>query len=171
MPFQSEKQRERPCAFCQEPVALKIARDIVRKHYCSRACRQKGRYAAGEYDMGALRAKIKNRTGKLPVSCDLCGASFVRTTNRHRICFNCAPNKAWSSRARRYGIGKPQWETLLAAQDGTCALCDRPPTVVDHDHATGATRGLVCNRCNLALHALDVDGWVERAKEYVSSRS
>lgn len=42
---------------------------------------------------------------------------------------------------------------MLVAQGGKCAICDQPfKTIdVDHDHATGAVRGLLCRRCNLGV--------------------
>lgn len=56
-----------------------------------------------------------------------------------------------------YGISLADYDRMLAAQDGKCAICKRPPTGnnraekslhVDHDHVTGATRALLCTRCN-----------------------
>jgi len=57
---------------------------------------------------------------------------------------------------RVYGITEAQYEALLAAQDGRCGACGRPPArgrvlVVDHDHDTREIRGLLCARCNRAL--------------------
>jgi hypothetical protein len=65
-------------------------------------------------------------------------------------------------RSREYHLGKTfgitveQYEEMLAAQGGGCAICHRPPRPdialhVDHDHETDQVRGLVCFRCNNAL--------------------
>ncbi len=63
----------------------------------------------------------------------------------------------------RYGITLEEYRRLLAVQNGACAICHQGETrrhwwggevyllAVDHDHETGKTRGLLCNRCNRAL--------------------
>ena len=63
---------------------------------------------------------------------------------------------------RKYGITPAEYDELLDRQGGGCAICGRPPTPgislhVDHDHATGAIRGLLCFRCNNALGDFDDD--------------
>lgn len=40
------------------------------------------------------------------------------------------------------------WWRLYEVQDGRCALCWHPPNVIDHDHESGAVRGLLCWACN-----------------------
>lgn len=57
---------------------------------------------------------------------------------------------------RRFGITPEQYDEMLAAQGGGCAICGRPPRDdsslhVDHDHATGAVRALLCFDCNAGL--------------------
>jgi hypothetical protein len=58
---------------------------------------------------------------------------------------------------RKYGITIKQFEAMLAAQGGTCAVCAGPPLGkgnqyhVDHDHRTGRIRGILCHKCNVAL--------------------
>jgi hypothetical protein len=57
---------------------------------------------------------------------------------------------------RKFGLTPAEYESKLAAQGGGCALCGRAPAPgrqldIDHDHKTGAVRGLVCNTCNQGL--------------------
>jgi len=55
------------------------------------------------------------------------------------------------------------YDDLFIEQEGVCKICktaDSKTTltdnlVVDHDHSTGETRGLLCNTCNIALGHLD----------------
>jgi hypothetical protein len=77
---------------------------------------------------------------------------------------------------RKYGITIDEYNTLLAKQAGVCALCRHPTRRgtyggnldVDHDHATGKVRGLLCTSCNHALGVLgdNVEG-LELALKYL----
>lgn len=62
----------------------------------------------------------------------------------------------------RGGLSLDEYRALFDAQDGLCAACGQPETkvhrngtvirlAVDHDHETGAVRGLLCSRCNYSL--------------------
>jgi len=64
-------------------------------------------------------------------------------------------------RCARYGITTDAYE--LMANEG-CAICRANPEFdssvrlhIDHDHDTGVVRGLLCQRCNLAIGHLDDD--------------
>lgn len=54
-------------------------------------------------------------------------------------------------------ITEEEYQQRLQEQNGLCALCSGPQThgggrlCIDHDHATGAVRGLLCHHCNKAL--------------------
>lgn len=56
---------------------------------------------------------------------------------------------------RHYKISHADYNAMLAAQSGVCAVCGSAPNgkrlFVDHDHATGRVRGLLCHCCNMAL--------------------
>ena len=66
----------------------------------------------------------------------------------------------WRRLARFYGISREQYEGLLAKQGGVCGICRKPPQeplCVDHFHATGRMRGLLCRKCNTVLGSYDDD--------------
>ena len=65
---------------------------------------------------------------------------------------------------KKYGLTPEQYEDMHERQNGQCASCGEPERgrnqygplrlAVDHDHATGVVRGLLCMRCNRALGML-----------------
>ena len=62
--------------------------------------------------------------------------------------------RARARRLQRYGLTPDLYDALWAQQNGGCAICAQslePSLHVDHDHVTGAVRGLLCNSCNSAL--------------------
>lgn len=97
--------------------------------------------------------------------------------NRYR---SANPDKVavWTERGRsrkqelgarygKYGTTRDDIQRMLDDQSGKCFLCQRAfadlpiprngtdAIAVDHDHATGEIRGLLCRRCNSGL------GWYE----------
>lgn|SRR5262245_9040289 len=59
-----------------------------------------------------------------------------------------------------YGITAEDFDAMLAAQEGKCAGCGAVfegacRAVVDHCHATGKVRGLLCHGCNLTVGFLE----------------
>ena len=58
----------------------------------------------------------------------------------------------------RYGLMVERVDAMIAAQDGLCAICrTKAPAHVDHDHATGEVRGILCFTCNVGLGNLRDD--------------
>jgi hypothetical protein len=76
-------------------------------------------------------------------------------------------------REREFGLTHEEFLALHGAQGGVCAICgngnDGPRQLsIDHDHATGAVRGLLCDRCNPMLgYARDNTAVLEAAIEYL----
>src|ERR1035441_8308495 len=98
--------------------------------------------------------------------CKKCGGTqrFVKT----RYCVPCRrmyQNKTERSKTKdrreymrnwyifvTYGLSEDAYNNRLEKQNGVCAICFALPTTqqlrVDHDHNTGAVRGLLCAKCN-----------------------
>ena len=59
------------------------------------------------------------------------------------------------TRARGLGVDDDRYHQMLEEQGGGCAICGTTPKTrrlnVDHDHRTGAVRGLLCHACNRFL--------------------
>lgn len=102
--------------------------------------------------------------------------------NPRKICKSCSwqqrktandSNPNWKAQRRatlirfKYGIEPEQYDSMLEAQGGRCAVCNEISSEllhVDHDHSCcpdshktcgNCVRGLLCRRCNLALGYLD----------------
>lgn len=78
---------------------------------------------------------------------------------------------------RSYGLEHGTYDTMLAAQDGKCAICKttEPGTRlvrfhIDHCHTSNVVRGLLCEHCNRGLgHFKDDPALMRRAADYLSS--
>ena len=90
--------------------------------------------------------------------------------------------KQWERHARRshlkrhYGLTPEAFDRIFDEQGRTCAICGaeeakdergfRPH--VDHCHATGRVRGILCGRCNKGLGLFHDDaGLIKRAISYL----
>ena len=76
---------------------------------------------------------------------------------------------------RNYGLTIEQYDEMLEAQSGGCAICgcadgdaSGKRLAVDHDHATSENRGLLCQAHNQALGMFNDDpALLARAIEYL----
>lgn len=91
---------------------------------------------------------------------------WVGTNN----CIDCEEDKKESYResrreqrlVKKYGISSVDYEDMAEPQHWCCKICDDPAHGralfhVDHCHATGKVRGLLCSKCNQAIGLLRDD--------------
>ena len=74
----------------------------------------------------------------------------------------------------KYNITLADYSKMLDSQGGVCAICCMPPGSkrlgVDHNHSTGAVRGLLCYACNMAIGLLhDNADRIRKAASYIDS--
>ena len=125
---------------------------------------------------------MKHPNGRFnPKPCRACGTEFQPDAPSNLY---CSPDcKVLGNRnayyMRQYSLPVRQYEALLIEQGGCCAICreegflmkkhHRAKLLVDHCHATGAVRGLLCHNCNRALGLLqDSPSLLLAAAAYVS---
>jgi hypothetical protein len=75
--------------------------------------------------------------------------------------------QTWERIEKLYGLTRQDYEKLLDRQGHCCAICKSPEAktkkikhlkfLVDHCHATGEVRGLLCHPCNSAIGMLGDD--------------
>lgn len=138
----------RPCEECKEPFLPWRPRDGQR--FCSLVC------------FRTNQARLaKERTEKHCCRCNLLKplSEFYKDSgmlDRHSsICRTCSDGKR---REHAYGMSLEQFISMLEEQDYTCANpnCNTKhltpdPLNVDHDHLSGAVRGLLCGPCNRGM--------------------
>jgi hypothetical protein len=88
---------------------------------------------------------------------------------REQACAHYAahPERYHARNLRRfYNLSEEEYAVMLVAQGGRCWICGEVETrlnragepwrlSVDHDHQTGAVRGLLCGRCNNGARDLE----------------
>lgn len=75
---------------------------------------------------------------------------------------------------QKYGLTVEDYNQMFDSQGGKCAICgkhqseDEKTFCVDHNHDTGAVRGLLCSKCNKALGGFgDSIEMLNRATKYL----
>lgn len=125
-------------------------------------------------------------------TCSVCGTRAWDDRGRCRACSSRIAREAWAKispekRARKnaqkrawraanperqraaerrqtYGLQPEVFEDMFESQGGLCAICRRRSAdCVDHDHATGKVRALLCMHCNAGLGLLRDDPTLLRA--------
>lgn len=92
----------------------------------------------------------------------------------------CHAHYAKQRKWRAAGVDATRYQEMLREQNGVCAICAQPERTadglsgkpkdlaVDHDHATGAVRALLCSACNTAIGLFNDDvALLAKAQSYV----
>lgn len=88
-----------------------------------------------------------------------------------------AKTRAGVYRLRKFGLTEASYAALRSRQNGVCAICHGCNTKgrqlsIDHSHATGSVRGLLCQKCNVALGLLgETSTLVLKAYNYLKAAS
>lgn len=124
---------------------------------------------------GRLAARERRREPKF----DIPHGTVNGYTNYMCRCADCSAVQSTHKRKRdllrRYGITPEEYQRLVDSQGGVCAICLgslEPQGCVDHDHATGRVRGVLCRECNFGLgHARDSIEILDKAITYLAERN
>lgn len=107
-------------------------------------------------------SRDKNRPdGRYPY-CKVCTSARKKEKRYDKEWREANPDKVKTNRRtgllRRYGLTEEDFNAMLAAQNGACAICKSTDPQdrwgrfhVDHCHTTGKVRGLLCSHCNTGL--------------------
>lgn len=107
--------------------------------------------------------KWASTTDGYQYNCKACKAAYRKKLDQQP--HNLERTRAYHFKYK-YGITVEQYDDMLAAQGGVCAICKQPerhksrsgkitPLAVDHCHSTGRIRGLLCHYCNVSLGAMN----------------
>ena len=161
--------------------------------YCKGLCKRC--YVAMRYRVkNENRVRLRRAPG--PPTCHperkhmalgLCGACYQRRQTARHPERKRAQDTNWRKRnpekaragirrwnlMRKFGISVEDYDVMLQGQGGLCALCGRSERAlakrlaVDHDHDTGAVRGLLCGPCNVVLGYIENTEWYPKALAYL----
>ncbi|OHC97328.1 MAG: hypothetical protein A2792_15785 [Sphingomonadales bacterium RIFCSPHIGHO2_01_FULL_65_20] len=99
---------------------------------------------------------FQRRGDKLQSWCRDCSNAYRREKGYRGHKPPTEQKRKWQIKAR-YGLTPADVDRMIAEQGGACAICTGPMErpCIDHCHATGKVRGILCHRCNVRLSAID----------------
>ena len=156
------------CSVCEQDKNIEELYNpnmFVGKFILCKACASVGKHCSmcGKYQLFDAYTPTPSsiNRGGVKAYCKPCSKAYSRKHHdpiRHRERMLLAQR----------GISVQQYEEILTRQDGVCAICKQPETAldrkgntkwlaVDHNHATGVRRELLCSSCNLLLGQIEKD--------------
>ena len=129
----------------------------------------------------STREGVETRHGSTLKTCGKCKISkplsefYKRDRQTGRVDSACKACRTIYHRERVLGVTDEEYWKLYHKQNGKCGICLRrlyskryKVFCVDHNHATGKVRGLLCHNCNGAIGMLrDCPATIRRAARWV----
>jgi len=134
--------------------------------YCSDKCRP---WIKPPRPKKPKRQKLSNSWR----NCIQCGREYFSSNQTKTCSQECRNKRARDYRFRNYpGLTADRFEEMMSQQKEKCLICEeRKKLVVDHCHANGHVRGLLCSNCNSAIGFLgDNISRLENAILYLRER-
>lgn len=89
---------------------------------------------------------------------------YVHKERAGRAAYTKSERRRSANLKQLYGITLADFELLVEAQGGGCAVCGAvDQLVVDHHHLSGRVRGVLCGFCNRAL------GYIREDPEFAAA--
>ncbi len=142
----------KPCAICEKPFKPVVAAG----KFCSAECR-----------------KEANKRNKKKYNDSDKGKETVGNYNKNYVRFNTSRELKNRNLIAVYGITIEQFDEMYDSQNGTCAICHKPPPedqvlCVDHCHESNKIRQLLCGDHNRMLgNAQDDIAVLQSAIDYL----
>jgi len=114
-------------------------------------------------------SEFDHRSNKPESYCKECRRLSAKTSYQRNRELRCA-----QVRDRTYCLAPGEYDALLVKQNSECAICNQHTNqvgtlVVDHDHAYGTYRELICSNCNKGLgHFQDNVSRLQSAINYLN---
>lgn len=165
----------RVCVMCGSLITSRAGKAVTCSKLCAAQLQNQKRNADREAAWQARKQPCA-RCGKEIPSSVRRGARYCSTECRHARNDEYKHNNSPTyMREYLYGIKPEEFSALLDRQGGLCAICRADEAGgkggwhVDHDHATGKIRGLLCQNCNLMLgNAKDDPARLQAAITYLA---
>jgi hypothetical protein len=127
---------------------------------------------------GVFTRRRTQRPGKLVSECTPCKVERNRRYRKENQDLVKKIERRSKLKAT-YGISVEQYDEMLKAQGGGCAICGATEPdgrtrhfPIDHCHTTNVVRGLLCTKCNRGLGLFNDDAYrLERAASYLKKVS
>jgi hypothetical protein len=182
---------EKNCLHCGG-VFIEARHQANRQLYCSKKCANRHRHKSSEFlskdrkwreeNHEHIRKYMREWRTKNQEKIKEYAAKHrpkSRERNLKRYYENHEINKVRAKAERKirlYGVTPGKYQEMLDAQNGECAICRKPqrddrPLCIDHCHRSGKVRGLLCDRCNTRLAAIEDESYHRKALAYLNDHA